>query len=144
MRLAGGLVDEGAGLRNPVMLQVSPVATHGISTNRAHVVVNAELGSRESLQNDAEPSGRDVKAARLEPDAFRIRNPAAVIVRVNVRDKVSAVPSVRIEAVGKAVEVSDRHLSFPLRANYLIAGIALRQYHPRHAHRSGRHNPVVE
>jgi len=102
--LTGGFVDEGPGLCNPVMLQVSPVTTHRVATNRAHVVVNTELGAGESLQNDAEPSGRDVKAARLEPDAIRIRNPAAVIVRVNVRDKVSAVPSVRIEAVGKLLK----------------------------------------
>jgi hypothetical protein len=89
--------------------------------------MNAELGAGESFQNNAEPSGRDVKAARLEPDAIRIRNPAAVIVRVDVRDKVSAVSSIRIEAVGKTVEGSDRHLSLPLRANYLIAGLNLTQ-----------------
>ncbi len=106
------------------------MTTDRVATNRAHVVVNTELSAGESLQNDAEPSGRDVKAARLEPDAIRIRNPAAVIVRVNVRDKMSAVPSVRIEAVGKTVEGSDRHLSLPLRANYLIAGITLRQRPP--------------
>ena len=113
--LAGGFVDEGPGLCNPVMFQVSPVTTHGIATNRANVVVNAELGAGESLQNDAEPTGRDIKAARLQPDPIRIRNPEAVIVLLDVRDKVFAVPSIRIEAVGKTVEGSDWHLPLPCK-----------------------------
>src|SRR5438477_3561466 len=53
--LAGGLVDECPWLCNPIMLQVSPVTTHGIATNGANVVVNAELGAGESLQRTLNP-----------------------------------------------------------------------------------------
>src|SRR5689334_14759015 len=91
------------------MLQVPPVTAHRVATNSAHVVVRAELGAGESLQNDAESSRRDVEAARLEPDAFRIRNPEAVVLHVDVGNEVFATPSIRIEAVGETAEGGDRH-----------------------------------
>jgi deoxyribodipyrimidine photolyase-related protein len=58
------------------------VTAHREAANRADVVVNAELGAGEPFQDDAEPSGRHVEAAGLEPDAFRVRNPGAVITQV--------------------------------------------------------------
>ena len=54
------------------MLQVSPVTTHRVATNRAHVVVSTELGAGESPENDAEPSGRGVKAALVSPLASEL------------------------------------------------------------------------
>src|SRR5438270_9931554 len=94
------------------MLQVSPVPTHGIATNGANVVVSAQLGAGKTFQNDAESSRRDVKAARLEPDAFRIRNPETIVLQVDVSNEVFAAPLICIEAVGEAAEGSDRHMSF--------------------------------
>ena len=82
------------------MLQVSPVTPHRVATNGANVVVSAQLGAGETFQNDAESSRRDVKAARLEPYAFRIRNPEAVVLQVDVGNEVFAAPLIRLEAVG--------------------------------------------
>src|SRR6186713_1215584 len=111
MSLAGWFVDICSGLCDPVMLQVPPVTTHRIAMNSANVVVNAQLGAGETFQHDAETTRRDVKAARLEPYTFRIRNPEAVVVHVDVGNEMFAAPSIRIEAVGETVESSDRHVS---------------------------------
>jgi hypothetical protein len=62
------------------MLQVPPVTTHSVPTNGANVVVDAELGTRESLQNNAEPSRRNVEATGLKPDAVGIGNPRPMII----------------------------------------------------------------
>jgi hypothetical protein len=78
--------------------------------NGANVVVSAEPSAGESLQKYAEPSGSDVKAAGLDPNTIRIRNPEAVIIQVGVGDEVFATSSIRIEAVGETVEGSDRHM----------------------------------
>ena len=83
------------------------MATHRIAMNSANVVMNAQLGAGETLQHDAESTGRDVKAARLEPYTFRIRNPEAVVLHVDAGNEVLAAPSIRIEAVGETVEGSD-------------------------------------
>lgn len=82
------------------------------------MIVNAELGAGESLQNDTEPSGCDVKAARLQPDALRIRNPEAVIVHVDVRDKVVALPSIWIKPISATVERGGRHLPLSCELNF--------------------------
>ena len=108
--LACGFVDEGPGFCNPVMLQVPPVTTHRVAVNSSNMVVDPELGTRKTFQNNTEPSGRDVEATGLEPDPFRIRNPAALVVDVNIRKEVSTAPLVRIQTVGKTFEGSDRHV----------------------------------
>jgi hypothetical protein len=69
--------------------------------------VDPELGTGETLQDNAETSGRNVKAAGLEPDAIRIGNPRPIIIQVRVRNEVLAVSSIRIEPVGYAVEGND-------------------------------------
>ena len=109
MSLAGGFVDVGSGLCNPVMLEVSPVTTHRIAMNGANMVVSSHHGAGEAFQNDAESSRCDVKTAGLEPDTIRIRNPETVIFQAGVGNKVFAAPSIRIEAIGETVEGSDRH-----------------------------------
>src|SRR4051812_15037956 len=92
------------------MLQVSPVTTQSVATDDANVVVSAQLGAGETFQNDAESSRRDVKAARLKPDAFRVRNPEAVVFEVEVGSEVFTAPLIRLEAVGETVEGIDRHM----------------------------------
>src|SRR6266478_6711361 len=94
------------------MLKVSPVTAHRIAMNGANVVVSAQLGAGETFQNDAESSRRDVKAARLDPYTFRIRNPETVIFQISVSNEVFAAPSTRLEAVGETVQGGDRHMSF--------------------------------
>src|SRR4030095_1434029 len=98
----------------PVMLEVPPVAMHRIAPNSANVIVSAQLGAREALQNDAEPSSRDVEAARLDPYPFGIRNPETVVLHVDVRNEVVAAALIRTEAIGEAVKGSDRHVRSPL------------------------------
>src|SRR5437588_8492588 len=111
MSLACGFVDISPGLRDPVMFQVSPVTTHRVAMNGANVVVSSHHRARETFQNDAESSFRDVEGAGLKPDTIRVRNPETVIFQVDVSDEVFAAPSIRIEAVGEIAEGSDRHMS---------------------------------
>src|ERR1700730_3034291 len=111
MSFAGRFINERTGLCDPVMLQVPPVSTYRIPTNGANVVMDAELGTGETFQNDAEPSRGDVKAAGLEPDAVRVGNPRPIIIQVGVRDKVLAASSIGIEPVGCTVEGVNRHVS---------------------------------
>src|SRR5215467_13588922 len=108
MSLAGGLVDEGSGLRHPVVLQVSPMTPHRVTTYCTNVVMSAQHSARAALQNNAESPGRYVEVAGLEPDAICIRNPAAAVIQVNVGNEMFAASSIRIEAVGKTVEGRDR------------------------------------
>jgi hypothetical protein len=75
------------------------------------VVVSAEFGAGESFQNHAESSRRDVKAARLNPYAFGIRNPEAIVLLVDVGNEVSAAPLLRVEPVGETIEGIDGHIS---------------------------------
>src|SRR4249919_501229 len=112
MSLAGGFVDKCAGLCNPVMLQVSPMALHRIATYGADVVVRAQLGAWETFQDDGEASRRDIETARLKPHTFRIRNPAAVVLDVDVGNEVFAAALNWIEAVGETVEGIDCHVGF--------------------------------
>src|SRR5437867_3539526 len=93
------------------MLQVSPVTTHGIDMDGANMIVSSHHGAGETFQNDAESSRCDIKAAGLEPDAIRVRNPETIIFQVDVSNEMFAAPSIRIEAVGETVEGSDRHMS---------------------------------
>src|SRR6516165_2249101 len=109
MRLTWGLVDIRSGLRNPVMLQIPPMTTHGIAMHVANMVMSSHHGPGETFQNDAESSGCDVKAAGLKPDTICIRNPETVIVEVGVSNEMFAVPAIRLEAVSKTVKRSDRH-----------------------------------
>src|SRR5438045_555394 len=92
------------------MLQVPPVTTHRVALNGPNVVVSAQLGAGETLQNDAESSRRDVKASLLDPYTLVVRNPEAVVLHVNIGNEVFAAPSIRIEAVGETVEGSDWHI----------------------------------
>src|SRR5207253_4066465 len=107
--LSGGFEDVSSGLRNPVMLKVSPVTAHRIAMNGPNMVVSSHHRTREAFQNDAESSRGDVKAAGLEPDTIRVRNPETVIFQVEVRYEVFAAPSTRIEAVGETAKGSDWH-----------------------------------
>jgi hypothetical protein len=75
------------------------------------MVVDAELGTGERLQNYAEPARRDVEATGLKPYAIGIGDPQPLIIQVGVDDKVIAVSLLRIESVGYAVEGSDWHVS---------------------------------
>ena len=68
------------------------ITTQRIPVEGADVVVHAEFGTRETFQNDAEPARRDVEAAGLDPYAIGVRNPAAVVVDVDVGDEVFAAP----------------------------------------------------
>src|SRR5262245_49137611 len=96
------------------MLQVPPVTAHRVPVNRADVVMDAELGTRKTLQKNAEPSGRDVEAAGLEPDPIGVWNPSALVFDVDIRYEMSTVPLIRIQTVGETFEGCDRHVpSFP-------------------------------
>ena len=127
MRFASGLVNVGPRFCNPFMLQVAPVTPHRVAMNGANVVVSAQLGSRETFQNDAESSGRDVKPARLDPDTIRIRNPETVVVQVGVGNEVFAASSIWVEAVGEIAEGSNRHMS-PFSRLKIEASICVRNY----------------
>jgi hypothetical protein len=48
------LVDEGTGLRDPVVLEISPVPAHRVTTHRADMVVSAQRGAGQAFQNNAE------------------------------------------------------------------------------------------
>src|SRR5207253_10365226 len=111
MSLTGWFVDVSSGLRNPVVLQVSPMTAHRIPMNGANVIVSSNHGAGEAFENDAESSRCDVEGAGLEPDTIRIRYPETVIFQVDVGNEVFAAPSIRLESVGKTVEGSDRHKS---------------------------------
>jgi hypothetical protein len=72
--------------------------------------MSAQHGARETLQNNAEPPGRDVEVAGLNPDTIGIRNPARAVVEINVGNEVLAASSIRFKAVGETVEGSDRQM----------------------------------
>jgi hypothetical protein len=75
------------------------------------MVMSAQGGTRETLENDAESTGCDVEVARLEPDTVGIRNPATAVFCIDAGNKVFAAPSTRIETVVETVEVSNRQCS---------------------------------
>src|SRR6266849_1539123 len=93
------------------MLQVSPMTTHRIAMNVADVVMSSDHRNGETFQNDGESARCDVKAAGLEPDTIRIRNPETIFFYISVGNEVFATPPIRIEAVAETVEGSDRHMS---------------------------------
>jgi hypothetical protein len=96
---AGRFIDQGAGFRDEIVLQVAPVTSYRIATNSADVVVRAQHGAREGLQNDAESAGREVEVAGLDPDADGIRNPMTSILEIDVGNEVLAASLRRIEPV---------------------------------------------
>jgi hypothetical protein len=79
--------------------------------NGANVVVSADHRAGETLQNNAESTGRDVEAAGLEPDTIRIWNPETVILQFCVDNEMFAAASTCVEAVGETAEGSDWHVS---------------------------------
>ena len=60
---------------------------------------------------------RLIEAAGLDPYAIPVGNPEAVVIQVRAGDEVFAVPLIRLEAVGKAVEGRNRHSSLLMWAN---------------------------
>src|SRR5580765_727873 len=54
MGLTRGFIDKRSRFGNPVMLKVTPVTTHRVTAYRANVIVDAQLRSGKTLQNDAE------------------------------------------------------------------------------------------
>ena len=52
--LAGGFIDEGSRLGDPIVLKVPPMSTHCVATYRADMVVGAQPGAWEALQDHAE------------------------------------------------------------------------------------------
>src|SRR5262245_41514973 len=110
MRFTGWFVDEGAGFGNPVMLQVPPVTAHRKPTNDANVVVHAELGARQTFEDNAEPTGRYVEAAGLNPDAIRVRHPRTIISQVGIDNIVPPVSPIGIKPICRIVESCDSHL----------------------------------
>jgi len=75
----------------------------------ANVVMSSHHGAGETLQDNAESSGCDVKAAGLKPDTIRIRNPETVIVEAGVDNEMSTASPIRLETVGETVKCGDRH-----------------------------------
>src|SRR5437899_12437018 len=92
MSLAGGFVDVSSGLRNPVMLKISPVTAHRIAMNGPNMVVRSHHGTGEAFQNYAESSRCDVEAAGLEPDTILIRNAETVIIQIDDGNEVFSGP----------------------------------------------------
>src|SRR4030095_5925002 len=109
--LTGGFINKRPGLCHPIVLQVSPMTAHRIAMNCTDVVMGPQHGAGETFQNYAEPAGRNIKTAGLDPDTIRVRHPETVIFQVGVSNEVFAVPLIRIEAVGETVEGSNWHLS---------------------------------
>jgi hypothetical protein len=77
------------------------------------MVMHTKLRARETLQEYAEPSRRNVETTGLDPHSFCIGNPGTVLTNVSVDDKMVAVPSAWLEAVCDAAESGDRHFSSP-------------------------------
>jgi hypothetical protein len=90
-----------------------------VSANCTDVVVNPKLRARQSLKQDAESSRRYVEAARLKPNAIRIRDPVALIMDIDVRNEVAAISSIRIETIIHAAKRCDRHIVLLLCGNQL-------------------------
>src|SRR6476660_10214513 len=99
MSFSGRFVNECPGLCDPIVLEVSPVSTHRITTHSAHVVMSAQRGTWKTLQNNAESAGRAVEMARLKPDTIRIGYPATIIRCVDGSNEVLPASTRRIEAI---------------------------------------------
>src|SRR6476646_6818716 len=109
MSFACGLIDEGAGPGYPVMLEVAPVACERVAAYGAHVIVHTQLRPWQPLEHRAEAARCDVEAAWLDPHAFGVRNPAARVVNIDVRDEMATVSLLRSQAIGETAEGCDRH-----------------------------------
>jgi len=91
------------------------------------VIVSAEPGAGETLQNDAESARRHVEMAGLEPDTIGIRHPATFVRYVDIGNEVLAASATRIEAISKAVESSNRH-GLPLYELTIDASVSARNH----------------
>src|SRR5690242_6166691 len=116
MCLSGLFVNEGSGLCDPVVLKVTPVPMHRITAHSSNMVVRAQCGTGEALQNNAESAGRAVEMARLKPDTIRIGYPATIIRCVDGSNEVLPASARWIEAIGETVESSDGHTFLPCRS----------------------------
>src|SRR6185503_8019464 len=63
--LAGRFIDECSRPGDPVVLKVAPVTTERVATHRPDMVVSAQPGAWETLQDDAESPRRDIEVAGL-------------------------------------------------------------------------------
>ena len=72
------------------------------------MVVSAQHGAGETLQDSAESPRGDVEVAGLEPHTIGIRNPATPFFQVDVGNEVFAASLIWIEAVGETIELSLR------------------------------------
>src|SRR5690242_6465469 len=113
MGFSGRFINEGSRLCDPVVLDVAPVPTHRITTHSANVVMGAQRGAGETFKNDAESAGCAVEMAGLEPDTIGIGYPATFGRHVDIGNEVLAASLVRVEAICKTVESSDRHDCLP-------------------------------
>lgn len=110
MGLAGGLVDESAGFRNPLMFQVPPVTFHCKTPNGSDVVVRAEHSAGETLQDKAKPAGRDIEVAGLDPHTVGIRYPVWAVFQIKFRNEMLPASLVRGESVAETVESGNGHM----------------------------------
>jgi len=92
------------------------------------VVVSAQRGAGQTLQNNAESAGCAVEMAGLEPNTIGIRHPAPVVRYVDIGNEVLAASLVRVEAVGKTVESSDRHNCLPCESTLDAGCVLIRPY----------------
>src|SRR5260370_22091652 len=88
----------------------------GVPVNGADVVVSPYPGTGESFENDAESSRRNVKVARLEPNAVHVRNPQLVVFQVGVGNEMVAASLGAVEAVGETRKGSNWHVSPQVRS----------------------------
>ena len=83
------------------------MTTKRVATYRADMVMSAQPGAGQTLQDDAQSPRRDIEVAGLKPDAIGIRNPATVVFQVDVGDEVFTASPTRVEAIGEAAESGD-------------------------------------
>src|SRR5260370_42444690 len=95
----------------------------GVPVNGADVVVSPYPGTGESFENDAESSRRNVKVARLEPNAVHVRNPQLVVFQVGVGNEMVAASLGAVEAVGETRKGSNWHVSPQVRSGAGLAEI---------------------
>ena len=84
------------------------MTTKRVATYRADMVISAQPGAGQTLQDYAESPRRDIEVAGLKPDAIGIRNPATVVFQVDVGDEMFTASPTRVEAIGETAESGDR------------------------------------
>ena len=84
------------------------MTTKRVATYRADMVISAQPGAGQTLQDYAESPRRDIEMAGLKPDALGIRNPATVVFQVDVGDEMFTASPTRVEAIGETAESGDR------------------------------------